>query len=255
MHYQPKADLQTGAVRGVEALVRWQHPRARAARARAQFLPLAEQSGLTRALTAFVLDRALGEIGALRRRGLDIGVAVNLGPADLLDLGLPGGGRARGSSAAASTPERAHARGLRGRRDGRLGADGRRAGRRCARSGCGSSLDDFGRASRRSRHLRRLEVDELKVDRAFVLGMADDRATSRSSAATVDLGHRLGLRVVAEGVATRRGAGTLLAAWGCDEAQGDLLSRPLPADELRAWLVAHAAGAGAAVTRARPAPE
>jgi diguanylate cyclase (GGDEF)-like protein len=88
LHYQPKAELRSGHVRGVEALVRWEHPE-RGLLGPVHFLPLVEQSGLTRALTAFVLDRALEEIGRLRLRGNDLGVAVNLGPADLLDLGLP----------------------------------------------------------------------------------------------------------------------------------------------------------------------
>src|SRR4051794_1755434 len=88
LHYQPKAEIRTGAVRGVEALVRWQHPE-RGLLGPGHFLPLVEQSGLTRGLTAFVLDRALEEIGHQRTAGFDLSVAVNLGPADLLDLGLP----------------------------------------------------------------------------------------------------------------------------------------------------------------------
>ena len=94
LHYQPKARRwhRRGARRrGARALAA---PAARPARPRRHFLPLVEQSGLTRALTAFVLDRALEEIGELRGAGFDLGVAVNLGPADLLDLGLPVGGRA-----------------------------------------------------------------------------------------------------------------------------------------------------------------
>src|SRR5262249_38870598 len=88
LHYQPKAEIATGAVKGVEALVRWAHPR-RGLPMPADFLPLADHSGLGRSLTAFVLDRALEEIGERRRDGFDLSVAVNLGPADLLDLGLP----------------------------------------------------------------------------------------------------------------------------------------------------------------------
>src|SRR3954454_2507762 len=88
LHYQPKAEIATGEVRGVEALVRWAHPR-RGLLMPADFLPLADHSGLGRSLTAFVLDRALDEIGERRRDGFDLSVAVNLGPADLLDLGLP----------------------------------------------------------------------------------------------------------------------------------------------------------------------
>ena len=88
LHYQPKAEIATGEVHGVEALVRWAHPR-RGLLMPADFLPLADHSGLGRSLTAFVLDRALEEIGDRRRDGFDLSVAVNLGPADLLDLGLP----------------------------------------------------------------------------------------------------------------------------------------------------------------------
>ena len=101
LHYQPKAEIATGTVRGVEALVRWAHPR-RGLLMPTDFLPLADHSGLGRALTAFVLDRALDEIGERRRDGFDLSVAVNLGPADLLDLGLPSRGRADCSRSAAS---------------------------------------------------------------------------------------------------------------------------------------------------------
>ncbi|MGB0091550.1 MAG: EAL domain-containing protein [Solirubrobacteraceae bacterium] len=87
VEYQPQAELTTGIVRGVEALVRWAHP-SLGLLAPAQFLPLAEQSGLTRSLTEFVLHRALQQIGELRREGFDLTVAVNLGPADLVDLVL-----------------------------------------------------------------------------------------------------------------------------------------------------------------------
>src|SRR4029453_13099731 len=85
LHYQPKADLATGAIRGVEALVRWQHPQ-RGLVGPNHFLPLMAPTGLARALSPFVPDRAIEEIGDLRRRGFDLSVAVNLGPADLLDL-------------------------------------------------------------------------------------------------------------------------------------------------------------------------
>jgi diguanylate cyclase (GGDEF)-like protein len=248
VHYQPKADLPGGAVGGVEALVRWQHPR-RGLLTPAHFLPLAEQSGLTRALTAYVLDRALEEIGGI---GQGLGVAVNLGPADLLDFDLPAG-VARALERRGCEPERLT---LEVSED-LVAADPERTLevlRRLRALGIRLALDDFGEGQSSLRHLRQLEVDELKVDRQFVLGMADDARDSAIVGATVDLGHRLGLRVVGEGVATGE-AWDALAAFGCDEAQGDLLSRPLPAEELLPWLAAHAAGAGAAVTRARPAPE
>jgi diguanylate cyclase len=237
LHYQPKADLPTGAVRSVEALVRWEHPR-RGLLTPGHFLPLAEQSGVTRALTAFVLDRALAEIGALSAAP-ELSVAVNLGPADLLDLGLP------------SEVERALER--HAFPAGRLTlevsedvivADPERTLdvlERLRALGVGLALDDFGAGQSSLAHLKNLRVDELKIDRSFVLGLAADTADLAIVRSTVDLGHRLGLRVVAEGAATHV-AWDLLAECGCDEAQGDLLAPPMPAADLGAWLARHAAG-------------
>ena len=242
LHYQPKAALPDGTVAGVEALVRWQHPR-RGLLTPAHFLPLAEQSGLTRALTAYVLDRALEELDGF---GPGMDVAVNLGPADLLDFDLPDG-VARALERRGCTPERLT---LEVSED-LVAADPERTLevlRRLRALGVRLALDDFGEGQSSLRHLRELELDELKVDRQFVLGMAGDARDLAIVAATVDLGHRLGLRVVGEGVATQA-SWDILAAHGCDEAQGDLLSRPLPAAELRAWLAARAAGADPATRR------
>ena len=144
-------------------------------------------------------------------------------------------GRRRAGAGAPRLTRAAHARGERGPR----GRDPERTLevlRRLRALGVRLALDDFGAGQSSLRHLRELELDELKVDRQFVLGMAGDARDLAIVAATVDLGHRLGLRVVGEGVATQA-TWEILAAHGCDEAQGDLLSRPLPAAELRAWLL------------------
>jgi diguanylate cyclase len=232
LHYQPKADIRSGAVDGVEALVRWEHPE-RGMLGPSHFLPLVEQSGLTRALTAFVLDRAIEEIGALRAGGLELGVAVNLGPADLLDLGLP------------SEIERILA--LHGFAPANLQlevsedvvmADVARTvdvlgGLR--RIGVRTALDDFGAGHSTLAHLRDLRIDELKVDRSFVMRLIDDECDAAIVQSIVDLGRRLGLVVVAEGVETDA-AWQRLAGWGCDQAQGHLLSRALTADDLAPWL-------------------
>jgi EAL domain-containing protein (putative c-di-GMP-specific phosphodiesterase class I) len=232
MHYQPKADLLTGAVPGVEALVRWEHPE-RGLLGPGHFLPLVEQSGLTRALTAFVLDRALEEVREMRTRGHDLSVAVNLGPADLLDLGLP------------SEVER-----LLRRHDipaDRLEievsedivmADVARTvdvlvGLRAI--GVRTALDDFGAGHAGLGHLKQLHVDTLKIDRSFVGRIAHDERDAAIVRSLVDLARRLGVRVVAEGVDSLEGC-TLLADWGCDEIQGHYLARPMPAPELEAWL-------------------
>jgi diguanylate cyclase (GGDEF)-like protein len=247
LHYQPKAELATGQVRGVEALVRWAHPQ-RGLLTPADFLPIAEQIGLMRALTAFVVDHALEEITERRREGYDLSVAVNLGPADLLDLSLP------------SEIERL----LRRHRfppdrlrlevsedvvmvDPQRTLDVLAALREI---GVGTALDDFGAGHASLGHLKQLRVDELKIDRSFVIRLLEDQQDAAIVRTTVDLGRRLGLRVVAEGVETLD-AWTQLTAWVCDEAQGHFLARPMPTGELATWL-AHLNRAPTDAAQARP---
>jgi diguanylate cyclase len=232
LHYQPKADLATRAVRSVEALVRWEHPQ-RGLLGPNEFLPLMEQSGLTRALTEFVLDRAIEEIGDLRRRGFDLSVAANLGPADLLDLGLP------------SEIERLlYRRELRPEHlelevsEDVVMADVERTtdvlvGLRA--TAVRTALDDFGAGHAALGHIKQLEVDTLKIDRSFVMRLVDDERDAAIVHSLVDLGHRLGVRVVAEGVESRQ-AWARLSEWSCDEAQGYFVGRPMPAPELESWL-------------------
>jgi predicted signal transduction protein with EAL and GGDEF domain len=232
LHYQPKADLATRAVRGVEALVRWEHPE-RGLLGPSEFLPLMEQSGLTRALTEFVLDRAIEEIGNLRRSGFDLSVAANLGPADLLDLGLP-----------SETERLLHRRGLAPEHlelevsEDVVMADIERTtdvlvGLRA--TGVRTALDDFGAGHAALGHIRELAVDTLKIDRSFVMRLVDDERDAAIVHSLVDLGRRLGVHVVAEGVETSR-AWARLAEWQCDEAQGYFVGRPMPARELESWL-------------------
>jgi diguanylate cyclase (GGDEF)-like protein len=232
LHYQPKAEIRTGAVRGVEALVRWQHPE-RGLLGPGHFLPLVEQSGLTRGLTAFVLDRALEEIGHQRAAGFDLSVAVNLGPADLLDLGLPSEIE---RSLALHHFEPANLR-LEVSEDVVMGDVERTVevlnGLR--RIGTSTALDDFGAGHSSLLHLRELRIDELKIDRAFVMRLLDDERDAAIVHSIVDLGRRLGLTVVAEGVESEE-AWRMLAGWGCDEVQGHLLGRPMTIAELGPWL-------------------
>jgi diguanylate cyclase (GGDEF)-like protein len=232
LHYQPKAEIATGAVRSVEALVRWQHPQ-HGLLGPSHFLPLVEQSGLTRALTAFVLDQALDDVGALRRKGYDLHVAVNLGPADLLDLGLPSEVerilQLRGFPSECLQLEVS---------EDVVMADVERTEevlRGLRHAGVRTALDDFGAGHSALAHLRHLRIDELKIDRSFVMRLLEDECDAAIVHTIVDLGRRLGLTVVAEGVESEQ-AWSLLGGWGCDEAQGHLLSRPMPAGELADWL-------------------
>ena len=232
LHYQPKAEIATGAVRGVEALVRWAHPK-RGLLPPTDFLPLADHSGLGRALTAFVLDRALEEIGDRRREGLDLSVAVNLGPADLLDLGLP-------TEVARILEKRNFPPSclrLEVSEDVVMADPDRTlevlAGLRAI--GVATALDDFGAGHVSLGHLKQLGVDELKIDRSFVMSLSHDPRDEAIVHATVDLGRRLGMRVVAEGVETLE-AWEMLAGLSCDEAQGFYLGRPMTATALTGWM-------------------
>jgi diguanylate cyclase len=232
LHYQPKADLVSRAVRGVEALVRWDHPQ-RGLLGPGEFLPLMEQSGLTRALTGFVLDRAIQEIGDLRSRGFDLTVAANLGPADLLDLGLPSDIE-RLLHRRRFAPEHLE---LEVSEDVVM-ADVERTtdvlvGLRA--TAVRTALDDFGAGQAALGHIKQLQVDTLKIDRSFVMRMVDDDRDGAIVHSLVDLGRRLGVRVVAEGVETPE-AWARLADWRCDEAQGYFVCRPMPAPQLAHWL-------------------
>jgi EAL domain-containing protein (putative c-di-GMP-specific phosphodiesterase class I) len=197
------------------------------------FLPLVEQSGLTRALTAFVLDRALEEIGRLRLRGNDLGVAVNLGPADLLDLGLPSEVE-RLLEQHGFPPDRLEIEVS----EDIVMADVERTvdvlvGLRAI--GVATALDDFGAGHAGLAHLKELHVDVLKIDRSFVMRVAHDERDAAIVHSLMDLGRRLGVRVIAEGVDSAETC-TLLSLWGCDEIQGHYLARPMPALELERWL-------------------
>jgi predicted signal transduction protein with EAL and GGDEF domain len=237
VHYQATVRLPDGVTTGYEALVRWRHPR-RGLLGPSEFLPLMEQSGLTRMLTAFVLERAFTEIGELRRRGFDLEVAANLGPADLLDLGLPSEVE-RLLERTGLAPEHVE---LEVSEDVVM-ADVERTmdvlvGLRA--TGVRTALDDFGAGHAALRHVKQLQVDTLKVDRSFVLRCVDDERDAAIVHSLVDLGRRLGVRVVAEGVESAA-AWERLAQWRCDEAQGYYVGRPMPVAELAEWLVVSAA--------------
>jgi diguanylate cyclase len=170
----------------------------------------------------------------LRLHGHDLGVAVNLGPADLLDLGLP------------SEVERLLARHHFPAEQLQIEvsedivmADVQRTvdvlvGLRAI--GVTTALDDFGAGHAGLGHLKQLHVDVLKIDRAFVAQVAHDERDAAIVHSLVDLGRRLGVRVVAEGVDSPEGC-ALLGAWGCDEIQGHYLARPMPSRELESWLM------------------
>jgi len=232
LHYQPKLDLATGRVDDVEALVRWLHPE-RGLLGPGAFVPLAEQTGVMRELTEHVLDAALRQIGAWYERGIDLSVAVNVSAATLLDEGW-------GTDLAATLV----ARGVPASRlrieitEDTLMADPERTLRvveNLVSTGIGVSVDDFGTGYSSLGVLKHLPVDELKIDRAFVRDLVHDDADAAIVQTVVDLGRRLGLRTVAEGIEDEE---TLLrlAAYGVTHGQGFHISRPLPPEELEAFV-------------------
>jgi diguanylate cyclase (GGDEF)-like protein len=228
LHYQPKVAVATGALTGVEALVRWQHP-ARGLLGPDEFVPLAESTGAVADLTRWVVGRALAQQRAWREDGLDIPVAVNLAAANIVDVTLP--------DAIGELLER---HGVSGDRleceisEHTVMADPRRCAEvldRIRALGVRLSLDDFGTGHSSLAYLKRLPLDEVKIDRSFVSGMVEDENDAVIVRSTIDLARNLGLCVVAEGVETAE-VMDALAALSCDVAQGYFISRPLPAHEL-----------------------
>ena len=232
LHYQPKVALATGAVVGVEALVRWQHPQ-RGLLAPAEFLAAVERTALIDALTDTVLDTALEQVRDWRTEGITVPVAVNLSARSLARADLPD--RVLGRLRAHDVPAELLRLEL---TESALLAEPVRAREvlhRLHSAGVRLSIDDFGTGYSSMGHLKHLPVDELKVDRSYVAEMttsAEDAALVRS---VIDLGHELGLTVVAEGVedaATARA----LADLRCDVGQGYLYGRPALAADLAAVL-------------------
>jgi diguanylate cyclase (GGDEF)-like protein/PAS domain S-box-containing protein len=235
LHFQPKVDLKTRTVVGAEALLRWTHQK-RGPVSPAEFIPLAEQtgSGLIRPLTRWVLDRAVGEARGWERAGRHVPVAVNVSarslhdgrivddveevllthdlPPDRLVVEVT-------ESAVMADPDRA-----------------REVLSSLASRGVAVAIDDFGIGYTSLGQLKKLPVHELKIDRSFVRGMAgEEGADTAIVRSTADLAHNLGLNVVAEGVEDQWTL-DLLATFGCDQAQGYHIARPMPAAAFGGWM-------------------
>jgi len=230
--YQPVINLQTHRVNGVEALARWHHPK-HGLLYPDEFIPLAEQTGLIRTLTLWVLKRATEQSREWSKTGIELRVAVNLSVRNLHDAHFPeqvaniiatGGvqlSRLRleiTETAIMSDPARAleilnH-----------MGAMGVKI-----------SIDDFGTGYSSLSYLKQLPVDELKIDKSFVMGITEDDNDAVIVRSTIDLAHNIGLKVVAEGVENQT-VYNLLSGLHCDAAQGFYMSEALTADELVKWL-------------------
>jgi len=228
MVYQPKLDLRTGRIAGVEALLRWPHPRLKVLRP-AAFLPLILRHGLMRPVTDLVFQKVLDDVKRWSSKGLDIPVAVNLFAPLLRDVRLP--------EAVSSVLEE---RGLPARlltieitEDLVLDEVGRVTGvlQQLRDNGVRIAIDDFGSGYSALSYLRDLPIDEVKFDRHFIASVATDDRAAAVVSAVIDLNHNLGITVVAEGVEDAE-----TAAWlrehNCDIGQGYYFGRPVPAEEI-----------------------
>ncbi len=230
LHYQPLLDLRSGTVASVEALLRWEHPRLGMIPP-LKFLPLAEEAGLMPMVTARVLQDALSQCARWRAEGHELAVSVNISPSNLLEPGFVE--VVRSSLARAGVPPEALVLEI---TETCIVSDFERSREvidQLKGRGIVMSIDDFGAGFTSLAHLSNLGVGELKLDRSFIapLSEGEDKRDVELVRSTIGLGHALGLRVVAEGIETDE-ALELLSQFDCDIAQGYLISRPVPADQL-----------------------
>ncbi len=233
LHYQPKMNLAENRVTSVEALVRWRHPQ-RGFIEPSEFIPFAEQTGYIGAITRWVLSRAIEQCGVWERTGLRIRMCVNISARDLR-LGDDLVQLVSGMLQAAELPAGMLCLEI---TESALMDDpvsAQSALRKLRELGVATSIDDYGTGYSSLAYIKQLAVNELKIDRAFVSGMEADRRNAAIVRSTIELGHNLGLTVVAEGVETDHELAEL-RRFGCDEAQGFLFSRPMPAAAFERWL-------------------
>ena len=232
LHYQPKIDGRSGELVGVEALLRWQHP-ARGMVSPAEFVPIAERFGLIGVLGQWVIQEACRQVRQWLDEGLRIHVAINLSVYQLRQRDLV---------------ERVQEALLRHRvpaewvcfevTESAAMEDAQASLRlfeRLAQIGVALSIDDFGTGYSSLSHLRKLPARQLKIDRSFVQDVDQEEDARAIVRAVIDLAHALGMRVVAEGVETVPQQ-TMLLRMGCDELQGYLYARPMPAAQLPEWM-------------------
>jgi diguanylate cyclase (GGDEF)-like protein len=233
MFFQPKIELSSNRVAGAEVLLRWRHP-VRGLLGPAAFLPFAEQTGFIRSITRWTLERAVAQGAAWYRSGTPLPLAVNVSAEDIAQLRFDlrvARALARHElppslltlelteSGFIADPEQALAM-----------LDG------LSSLGVNLSIDDFGTGYSSLSHLARMPVQEVKIDRSFVQGLESDDEFATVVRSAIEMGHGLGLKVVAEGIETETAAARL-REMGCDVAQGYLFARPMPLAELEAWLL------------------
>ncbi|WP_439440986.1 putative bifunctional diguanylate cyclase/phosphodiesterase [Roseateles sp. DB2] len=229
---QPKVDLRSGQVISAEALVRWEHPQ-RGLVPPMQFIPFAEQTGFIRQLSAWVVAASARAWRLAHERGQVLRISVNLSTRDLMDQDLPL--KIRAAIEAEGAPPSALCLEI---TESAIMDDPARALstlEQLSAMGFKLSIDDFGTGYSSLAYLKRLPVDELKIDKSFVMAMERDLDDAKIVRSTIELAHNLGLSVVAEGLETLQ-AWQILARLGCDEGQGYFISKPMPEAQFGEWL-------------------
>jgi len=233
LYYQPVIEIATRRVKGAEALIRWAHP-TRGILPPAEFLDEISKEGLMQPMTEHVLTTAIHQAAKWHHAGEELTVSVNVTASSLLELSLPD--RIADMCAARQIPaeklvlevtETEAMRDVTRTMDVLL---------RMRIRNIGVSIDDFGTGHSSLRELQRMPFSEMKIDKSFVLDMAGNRDCAVIVHSIIDLGHNLGLRVVAEGVEDVR-IWRMLAEKNCDFAQGFYMAKPMPAEEFNRWLV------------------
>jgi EAL domain-containing protein (putative c-di-GMP-specific phosphodiesterase class I) len=241
LHYQPEVALSTGEIVAVEALVRWRHP-TRGLLYPADFLLLAERSGLILDLTDKVLEQGVHQSVEWQRNGMRVPVAANLSVRSLDDETLPA--RIMGLLSHHGAPPESLSLEI---TESTVMADPEGALRvltPLSEMGVRISIDDFGTGYSSLSYLTQLPISEIKIDRSFMTNILDSATDAIVVRSTIDLAHDLGLEVVAEGVESRAVC-ELLAEYGCDAVQGFYVQRPVPEGEFTTWFRSTESAGGA----------
>lgn len=232
LHYQPKIDIASGRIRGVEALVRWNHAQ-RGLLAPDDFIPLAEKTGLIKPLTIWVLQEALRQCLVWEQQGLDLTVSVNIANSSLQDAAFP-----------QTVADLLRESGVKPQKleleisEIAIMIDPPRVIAiitRLSELGVQIIIDDFGTGYSSMAYLRKLPIANIKVDKSFVRDMVENNNDAVIVRSIINLGHNLGLNVVAQGV-ENSATWDQLKTLGCDSAQGYCMSRPLPASQIAGWI-------------------
>jgi len=232
LHYQPKLDIRSGHVRQAEALLRWQHPELGMV-SPAEFIPLAERTGSMFLLTGWVIEEGIRQLAEWNRKGMHLQLSLNISAEDLhgenLLLTVERLLKRYQLSAEQLIFEITESTAMRDPEHSLSVLEKLRDG------GISLSVDDFGTGYSSLAHLKRLPVQELKIDQSFIRNLDETSEDAVIVRSTIEMSHNLGLKVVAEGVEYQHTL-ELLERWHCDTAQGYLISRPMDAVAFEAWV-------------------